>query len=280
MKKKFAAAFVAFALAMSMPVAAFAADDSIAADPMGNSGNAYVDTTENGTVGADMQGIEIEGQVNGAYANNFGNTLQDSKDNANNYADTKGTAAQAKAEAAARTANQAKLNQLQAAYNAATTPQDQAYWMAQIEAINEAITQAGQDAYDAWMASAKKYNNAVGSYANINGNEIISTFELQGNSYGDMVVTIYLDKSAYAGHTVAVLILNEDGTVTEQRCVVDANGCIAIEKNGFCVWTLVDCSGGLPAGTVPEGVSPSDAEKALSVAGNATDKGTSPKTGF
>lgn len=275
MKKKFAAAFVACALAMAMPAAAFAAGSVEATTVTPN--ESVIDTSADGN---GMNAIKIEGNTTGAYANNFGTTVEDSKANADAYAAAKGTEASEKAVADAQKANQATLDQLNKDLKLADTPQEQRAIQAKIDAINAAITKAGTDAAKAWEQNAKDYNAAVGSFANINGNEVISTFELQGVSDGSMTVTVVLDKSAYAGHTVTAIILNDDGTVEKRTLVVDANGCIKIEKNGFCVWTLVDCSGGLPAGTVVEnGVSSSDFEKALDVLGNATDKGTSPKTG-
>lgn len=281
MKKKFAAAFVAFALAMAMPAAAFAAPESSpeAESVAGNPGTVAIDTADQGN--GDMSAIAITGNVSGVYANNFGTTLADSKTNADNYATEKGNEASTKAMEEATKANQSKIDALNVAINKVdATPQEIAAAQAQLAEINAAIAKAGADATKAWTDAAKAYNKAVGNFANINGNEVINTFELQGDNVGGMTVTIVLDKSKYAGHTVTALILDENGKTIQKTLVVDKNGCIKIEKDGFCVWTLVDCSGGLPAGVVPEnGVQQADFEKALNVLGNATDKGTSPKTG-
>ena len=282
MKKKFAAAFVAFALAMAVPAAAFAdTENSISAQPGGLPGQSTIDTSEQGN---GMDSITIEGQTNGVYANNFGTDIEASQQNANNYAEAKGAAAAEKAQTAAEQKYASQKAQLEAElayYQSINNKQMVAQINAQLAAIENAIAQAAEDAQAYWEQAAKNYNKTVGSFANINGNEVINTFELQGTSIGSsMTVTLVLDQSKYAGHTVTIIILNEDGTITKSTQVVDANGCIKIQKNGFCVWTLVDCSGGLPAGTTVDGVSNTDAEKALSVAGNATDKGTSPKTGF
>lgn len=276
MKKKFAAAFVAFALAMAMPAAAFAAN-SVEAETVVPNGESVIDTSANGN---GMDAIKITGNTANVYANNFGSTVEDSQANAFAYATDKGAAAADKAVAKATEDNKAKLDQLNAQLAVAVTPQDQRAIQAQIDAINAEIAKAGTDATKAWTDAAKAYNKAVGTFANINGNEVINTFELQGDNVGGMTVTIVLDKAQYAGHTVTALILDENGKTIQKTLVVDKNGCIKIEKDGFCVWTLVDCSGGLPAGVVPEnGVQQADFEKALNVLGNATDKGTSPKTG-
>lgn len=275
MKKKFAAAFVALALAAAMPAAAFA-ENSVEATTVVPGAESIVDTSANGD---GMNALVVNGNTAGVYANNFGTTVADSKANADAYAAAKGAEAADKAVADATKANQAKLDDLNKQLALATTPQEQGAIQAQIDAVNAEIAKAGTDATKKWENAAKDYNKTVGTFANINGNEVINTFELQGESLGGMTVTVVLDKSAYAGHTVTAIILNDDGTITKSTQVVDKNGCIKIQKNGFCVWTLVDCSGGLPAGTVVEGVSASDFEKALSVLGNATDQGTSPKTG-
>ncbi len=276
MKKKFAAAFVAFALAMAMPAAAFAAD-SVEADTVVPNAESVIDTSANGN---GMSKVIINGNTSNVYANNFGSTVEDSQANAFAYATDKGAAAADEAVAKATEDNKAKLDALNAQLAVAVTPQDQRAIQAQIDAINAEIAKAGTDATKAWTDAAKAYNKAVGTFANINGNEVINTFELQGDNVGGMTVTIVLDKAQYAGHTVTALILDENGKTIQKTLVVDKNGCIKIEKDGFCVWTLVDCSGGLPAGVVPEnGVQQADFEKALNVLGNATDKGTSPKTG-
>ena len=242
----------------------------------GNPGTVAIDTADQGN--GDV-GHRHHRNVSGVYANNFGTTLPASRPTPTTMLPIGGPSVrQGYGGGYEGQPVQVRRPQRCDKQGRRSNSSGDCRRSAQLAEINAAIAKAGADATKAWTDAAKAYNKAVGNFANINGNEVINTFELQGDNVGGMTVTIVLDKSKYAGHTVTALILDENGKTIQKTLVVDKNGCIKIEKDGFCVWTLVDCSGGLPASAASER-RPAGRLREGSERPVATDKGTSPKTG-
>ncbi len=249
MKKQITASVVAFALALAMPTAAFAAESIVA--------------PESGIYGegsAKVQDINTDGQL-------------DSIDQVSVKGDVKdGVSVKPTGSVAEGVAD------VEAQYDA----------MLADKVANEDLTQAEADVKKAqWQVNATKYENLVDKYLKTDNATELDTFVMHGDvKDGAAVVTVKFDATqAKPGDKVTYVILHEDGSIQYATTKVGANGTIAIEMNGFSAFAFINT----PAVAVTSeqwiaGVDGATNGTTVSADKNLTkvaapEKGISPKTG-
>lgn len=262
MKKQITASVVAFALALAMPAAAFAAE-SVAADPADVYGTgANTEQTINTTGALDgVTSIAVKGDViNSSNENNYV-TVKPYTNSADPMQGVKDGVGDVKTQYEATLAEQV---------------------------ANKDLTQAQADEKAAqWQVNAVKYENLVDKYLKTDNATQIDTFAMHGEvKGGTALVTVKFDGTqTKPGDKVTYVILHEDGSIQYATTTVSANGTIQIGMKSFSAVALINT----PAVAVSseqwiagvdgsvDGTTAASAKNIENVA--APEKGVSPKTG-
>lgn len=204
MKKQITASVVAFALALAMPAAAFAAE-SITADEAhirGDGADKVQEIVTDGALGSIDQ-VTVAGNV---------------KDGVS----VKPTASVAEGVADVQAQFQASLDK---------------------KVANEDLTpaQAAEKAAQ-WEVQAVKYENLVDKYLKTDGATSLDNFVMHGDvKDGSALVTLKFDATqAKPGDKVTYVILHEDGSIQYATTQVSPNGTIQIDMKSFSAFAIIN----------------------------------------
>lgn len=245
MKKQITASVVAFALALAMPAAAFAAE-SVSAEDAGiyGTGAAKVQDINTDDVLGSIDQVTVAGNVKDGVSVKPVDTV------AEGVAD------------------------VQAQYQAALDK----------KVANEDLTaaQAAEKAAQ-WEVNAVKYQNLVNKYLDTDEATMLDSFVMHGDvKGGTALVTLKFDATqAKPGDKVTYVILHEDGSIQYATTRVSANGTIQIGMDSFSAFAVINT----PAVAVQSeqwiaGVDGSIDGSTKNIDNvTAPEKGVSPKTG-